>query len=167
MRAVYNTPREAFTAALFLTNCLELARFLNRQNQSVQVNAFYVYVCPTQPYLPLKAGSAWVDTANLCIYLDFMTISSEKKTNILSDLAKTDRCVCSCIFVYFSIAAVPPRNSLKGSHGRKGSCPSTERKPLPATFYAWQGVLSTPTCVHYKKRTIRSELQYADTHPRR
>ena len=56
MKAVYNTPREAFTVALFLTNSLEFAKFLHRQNQSVQVNAFYVYVCPTHPYLPKQVG---------------------------------------------------------------------------------------------------------------
>lgn len=36
----------AFTVALFLTNCFEVAKFLHRQNQSVQVNAFYVYAHP-------------------------------------------------------------------------------------------------------------------------
>ena len=57
MEPVYNTPWEAFTAALFLTNSLEVAKFLHRQNQSVQVNAFYV--CVRLPFLfAIKANSA-------------------------------------------------------------------------------------------------------------
>ena len=40
----------AFTVALFLTNCFEVAKFLHRQNQSVQVNAFYVYALPPLNY---------------------------------------------------------------------------------------------------------------------
>lgn len=54
MVVVYNTPRKAFTAALLLTNCLEVAKFLHRQNQSVQVNAFYIYAHPSLPTLSEK-----------------------------------------------------------------------------------------------------------------
>ena len=46
MRAVYNTPREAFTVALPLTNCLEVAKFLPKRSSK---RLFYVYVCP--PFL--------------------------------------------------------------------------------------------------------------------
>lgn len=46
METEYKYTLGAFTVALFLTNCLEVAKFLHRQNQSVQANAFYVYVHP-------------------------------------------------------------------------------------------------------------------------
>ena len=86
MRAVYNTPREAFTVALFLTNSLEVAKFLHRQNQSVKVNAFYVYVCPTQPFLPIKQyrreGTLQI-YGFICISLQFCAGKSCKLTNVL------------------------------------------------------------------------------------
>lgn len=48
---IYNTPREASTVTLFLTNSLGFAKFLHRQNQSVQVNA--LYICMTIPSFPV------------------------------------------------------------------------------------------------------------------
>ena len=44
MRAVYNTPHEAFCIALFLTNCVVNCQIPTRQNQSVQ-KRLLPYVC--------------------------------------------------------------------------------------------------------------------------
>lgn len=46
MRAVYNTPHEAFCIALFLTNCVVNCQIPTRQNQSVQ-KRLLPYVCLT------------------------------------------------------------------------------------------------------------------------
>ena len=65
MAVVYNTPRKASTVALLLTNCLEVAKFLHRQNQSVQVNAVYIYAHPSLPTPIREIGTAWENFANL------------------------------------------------------------------------------------------------------
>ena len=44
IRAVYNTPHEAFCIALFLTNCVVNCQIPTRQNQSVQ-KRLISYVC--------------------------------------------------------------------------------------------------------------------------
>lgn len=57
MRAVYNTPHEAFCIALFLTNCVVNCQIPTRQNQSVQ-KRLLPYVC--LPNLCPSGLSVWV-----------------------------------------------------------------------------------------------------------
>ena len=56
MRAVYNTPHEAFCIALFLTNCVVNCQIPTRQNQSVQKRLYHMYVCPTSAHRGFRYG---------------------------------------------------------------------------------------------------------------
>ena len=56
MRAVYNTPHEAFCITLFLTNCVVNCQIPTRQNQSVQLRLICIYVCPTSAHWGFRCG---------------------------------------------------------------------------------------------------------------
>ena len=56
MRAVYNTPHEAFCITLFLTNCVVNCQIPTRQNQSVQLRLICIYVCPTSAHRDFRYG---------------------------------------------------------------------------------------------------------------
>lgn len=67
MRAVYNTPHEAFCIALFLTNCVVNCQIPTRQNQSVQKRL--LPLCMSAQPLPVKAFGTGIDIANIIILL--------------------------------------------------------------------------------------------------
>ena len=61
MRAVYNTPHEAFCITLFLTNCVVNCQIPTRQNQSVQ-KRLLPYIC-----LPIVASGMSIDVTKVTL----------------------------------------------------------------------------------------------------
>ncbi len=77
IRAVYNTPHEAFCIALFLTNCVVNCQIPTRQNQSVQ-KRLISYVCLSNLcQLRLSILDADVQRYNIFLLYD----SKSQKTN--------------------------------------------------------------------------------------
>ena len=75
MRAVYNTPHEAFCIALFLTNCVVNCQIPTRQNQSVQLRL--IMYMSAQP-LPIGAFGMGDDIAKVKFLYDNALFFNEK-----------------------------------------------------------------------------------------
>ena len=67
MRAVYNTPHEAFCIALFLTNCVVNCQIPTRQNQSVQKRL--LSLCMSAQPLPIGTFGMGKDYAKITLLL--------------------------------------------------------------------------------------------------
>ena len=67
MRAVYNTPHEAFCITLFLTNCVVNCQIPTRQNQSVQKRL--LSLCMSAQPLPIGAFGMGKDYAKITLLL--------------------------------------------------------------------------------------------------
>ena len=81
IRAVYNTPHEAFCIALFLTNCVVNCQIPTRQNQSVQ-KRLISYVCLSN--LCQLRLSVWMRTYKSTIFSYCMIINHKKTTRFYS-----------------------------------------------------------------------------------
>ena len=75
MRAVYNTPHEAFCITLFLTNCVVNCQIPTRQNQSVQLRL--IMYMSAQP-LPIGAFGMGDDIAKVKFLYDNALFFNEK-----------------------------------------------------------------------------------------
>ena len=64
MRAVYNTPHEAFCIALFLTNCVVNCQIPTRQNQSVLKR---LTICMSAQPLPIWASGMGIDVTKVTL----------------------------------------------------------------------------------------------------
>ena len=65
MRAVYNTPHEAFCITLFLTNCVVNCQILTLSKPKRTVTP-YMYICLPKP-LPIGASGMGIDVTKITL----------------------------------------------------------------------------------------------------